>query len=293
MASITRAAPVSGPAKEPAVTAGISTADVRSPTGILTAALFRHRLPLCVAGTANAPFHAVMALATCLATVVEKRRPLPVDAIIPDPIFTSTHAITIDAPPEQVWPWMAQMGSGRAGWYSWDAIDNGGTPSATAHRARVPDGRPGRHHAGGSWRQGRLRRRRRRSAAGSRADGSRRPRGPIGRMGTPSGAARSWTHAAHRARTGVLALAGSRAREATRWSPPHLHRARLCGARETAASAAHRRRHYRSLRSWNRGTCGASSVAARRPRHVANVAVRRGARLCSRAASPHLCSMAR
>ena len=83
------------------------------------------------AGTANAPFHAVMALATCLATVVEKRRPLPVDAIIPDPIFTSTHAITIDAPPEQVWPWIAQMGSGRAGWYSWDAIDNGGRPSST------------------------------------------------------------------------------------------------------------------------------------------------------------------
>ena len=72
-----------------------------------------------------------MALATCLATVLEKRRLLPVDAMIPDPIFRSTHAITIDAPPEQVWPWIAQMGSGRAGWYSWDAIDNGGSPSST------------------------------------------------------------------------------------------------------------------------------------------------------------------
>ena len=72
-----------------------------------------------------------MALATCFATALEKRRPLPVDAMVPDPIFTSTHAITIDAPPEQVWPWIAQMGGGRAGWYSWDVIDNGGTPSAT------------------------------------------------------------------------------------------------------------------------------------------------------------------
>ena len=72
-----------------------------------------------------------MAVATCVATALEKRRTLPVDRIIPDPLFTSTHAITIDAPPERVWPWIAQMGAGRAGWYSWDAIDNGGTPSAT------------------------------------------------------------------------------------------------------------------------------------------------------------------
>jgi pimeloyl-ACP methyl ester carboxylesterase len=71
-----------------------------------------------------------MAFATCVATVPEKRRALPVDALVPNPIFTATHAITIDAPPEHVWPWIAQMGGGRAGWYSWDAIDNGGTPSS-------------------------------------------------------------------------------------------------------------------------------------------------------------------
>lgn len=71
-----------------------------------------------------------MPLATCVATAFEQHRPLPVDALVPDPLFTSTHAITIDAPPEQVWPWVAQMGAGRAGWYSWDLIDNGGTPSA-------------------------------------------------------------------------------------------------------------------------------------------------------------------
>jgi hypothetical protein len=71
-----------------------------------------------------------MALATCVATMVEKRRPLRVDTMIPDPLFTSTHAITIDAAPEQVWPWIAPMGAGRGGWYSWDAINNGGTPSA-------------------------------------------------------------------------------------------------------------------------------------------------------------------
>jgi hypothetical protein len=67
--------------------------------------------------------------ATCIPTPLEKRRALPVDALVPEPIFESTHAITIDAPPERVWPWIAQMGAGRAGWYSWDAIDNGGVPS--------------------------------------------------------------------------------------------------------------------------------------------------------------------
>jgi hypothetical protein len=73
----------------------------------------------------------VMAVAACVATAFERRRPLPVDAMIPDALFTSTHAITIDAPLEQVWPWIAQMGAGRAGWYSWDAIDNSGTRRST------------------------------------------------------------------------------------------------------------------------------------------------------------------
>jgi len=76
-------------------------------------------------------FHGAMAFATCVATIYKKRRPLRVDTMISDPLFTSTHAITIDAAPEQVWPRIAQMGAGRAGWYSWDAIDNGGTPSAS------------------------------------------------------------------------------------------------------------------------------------------------------------------
>jgi hypothetical protein len=76
-------------------------------------------------------FHNLMLAATCIPTSLEKRRPLPGDALVPEPIFVSTHAITIDAPPERVWPWIAQMGASRAGWYSWDSIDNGGAPSAT------------------------------------------------------------------------------------------------------------------------------------------------------------------
>jgi len=84
-----------------------------------------------------------MALATCVATAFEQRRLLPVDALVPDPLFTSTHAITIDAPPEQVWPWIVQMGAGRAGWYSWDAIDNGATPSSTSVRPELQNVVPG------------------------------------------------------------------------------------------------------------------------------------------------------
>jgi hypothetical protein len=63
------------------------------------------------------------------ATSYELRRAMPGDAIVPDPWFTVTHAITIDAPVDRVWPWLAQMGSLRGGWYSYDRIDNGGQPS--------------------------------------------------------------------------------------------------------------------------------------------------------------------
>jgi hypothetical protein len=71
-----------------------------------------------------------MALATCLATRVQKRRLLPTDTMVPKPRLSVTHAITIGAPVELVWPGLVQMGSDRAGWYSWDAIDNGAKPSA-------------------------------------------------------------------------------------------------------------------------------------------------------------------
>jgi hypothetical protein len=83
--------------------------------------------------------HFVMALATCMATPFDHRRPLPADALVPDPLFTSTHVITIDAPPEQVWPRIALMGAGRAAWYSWDAIDNGATPSSTSVRPELDE----------------------------------------------------------------------------------------------------------------------------------------------------------
>ena len=47
------------------------------------------------------------------------------DNLIPNAIGEVDHAITIRRPPHDVWPWLVQMGSGRAGWYSYDFIDNG------------------------------------------------------------------------------------------------------------------------------------------------------------------------
>ncbi len=65
------------------------------------------------------------------ATTQERQRALPGDTLIPDAAATVMHAITIAATLEQVWPWLVQMGSGRAGWYSYDWVDNDGRPSAT------------------------------------------------------------------------------------------------------------------------------------------------------------------
>jgi hypothetical protein len=63
------------------------------------------------------------------ATDAEVRRSMPGDDLLPDAAST-TRAITIAAPAEQVWPWLVQLGYGRAGWYSYDWIDNDGQPSA-------------------------------------------------------------------------------------------------------------------------------------------------------------------
>ena len=56
-------------------------------------------------------------------TYVEASWRLPGDEVLPDAVTFATKAITIKAPPEKVWPWLAQMGVGRAGMYSYDWID--------------------------------------------------------------------------------------------------------------------------------------------------------------------------
>jgi hypothetical protein len=57
-------------------------------------------------------------------------RALAGDHLIPHPRFQDTREIIIEAPPAAIWPWLVQMGGRRAGWYSWDLLDNAGNPSA-------------------------------------------------------------------------------------------------------------------------------------------------------------------
>jgi len=70
-----------------------------------------------------------MLIPTCIADKQERQRSMSADDLIPESLASITHAITIDASPAKVWPWLVQMGAGRAGWYSWDFIDNGGVTS--------------------------------------------------------------------------------------------------------------------------------------------------------------------
>jgi len=60
----------------------------------------------------------------------ERTPKLPGDDLVPNLLGSSTHAITIRSSRQDLWPWLAQMGAGRAGWYSYDFIDNGGHRSA-------------------------------------------------------------------------------------------------------------------------------------------------------------------
>jgi pimeloyl-ACP methyl ester carboxylesterase/membrane protease YdiL (CAAX protease family) len=73
---------------------------------------------------------ATLAARSVGATPEEKARVLPGDNRIPQPIDTLTHGVTIRRAPRDVWPWLVQMGAGiRAGWYSYDWLDNGRQPS--------------------------------------------------------------------------------------------------------------------------------------------------------------------
>ena len=63
------------------------------------------------------------------ATHDEVHRVLPGDDLLRADAPSTTRAITIDAPPEHVFPWLLQIGFGRGGWYSYDWIDNDGLPS--------------------------------------------------------------------------------------------------------------------------------------------------------------------
>ena len=99
---------------------GVFVLDVMLDSALIVAATV-----LAVATVTTLEWHSVRA------TKSERTRVLPGDTLIPESIAALTHAITIERPAVDIWPWLAQMGAGsRAGWYSYDILDNGCVPSA-------------------------------------------------------------------------------------------------------------------------------------------------------------------
>lgn len=80
--------------------------------------------------------------------------------MVTEPTFNATRAISIAAPAACIYPWLVQMGVSRAGWYSYDLLDNLARPSAEVilpehQHIRVgdvvpmsPDGKQGMHVRG-------------------------------------------------------------------------------------------------------------------------------------------------
>jgi hypothetical protein len=58
------------------------------------------------------------------ATDKELEGSYPGDELVPDPQWTATHAILIEATSQRIWPWIAQIGQGRGGFYSYQKLEN-------------------------------------------------------------------------------------------------------------------------------------------------------------------------
>jgi hypothetical protein len=95
--------------------------------------------------------------ATSGSTADERAAALPGDDLIDDPSFVTNHAATLSAPPEDVWPWLTQVGWHRGGWYTprwvdrllfpdnWPSADRLDPDLVRDLRPgdRIPDGPPG------------------------------------------------------------------------------------------------------------------------------------------------------
>ena len=73
------------------------------------------------------------------------------DELLVNPEFNSTRAVEINAPPEDIWPWIVQIGNTRAGFYGFDNLDNGGNPSADSILPEYQDVQPGDSIPGGVY----------------------------------------------------------------------------------------------------------------------------------------------
>ena len=71
------------------------------------------------------------------ATDEEVNRVMPGDELDPDPKFLATRAITIDGTPDEIWPWLIQMGYERAGFYGYDILENLGSKRGILSAERI------------------------------------------------------------------------------------------------------------------------------------------------------------
>jgi hypothetical protein len=62
---------------------------------------------------------------------------MPGDSLNPHPAFLATRAISIAAAPARIWPWLVQMGYGRAGYYGFDILENLGSPRGIRSADRI------------------------------------------------------------------------------------------------------------------------------------------------------------
>jgi hypothetical protein len=83
--------------------------------------------PLALFGSAAAALYALVIRPWHLRWGTEpadETRELPGDDLLPEHATQILHAVTIDAPVEEVWPWLAQLGQDRGGFYSYEWLEN-------------------------------------------------------------------------------------------------------------------------------------------------------------------------
>ena len=54
----------------------------------------------------------------------EADQPVAGDDFVPSPTWSYTYGVGVDAPPDAVWPWIAQIGQGRGGFYTYQMLEN-------------------------------------------------------------------------------------------------------------------------------------------------------------------------
>src|SRR4051812_23088582 len=98
-----------------------------NPKNVVPVAAGARAVIAAAAGVAAAAVYALLVRPWHLrwgATDEEAGEPLPGDDLRSDANVVATHAITIDAPAADVWPWLVQIGRGRGGFYSYTWLEN-------------------------------------------------------------------------------------------------------------------------------------------------------------------------